>query len=170
MPSINCPKCGSESAFQEAGEITCSNCIFEKTTDPHKWVEPLNPVLLQAKLDFEVLANLEKPFFRLEPGQFYVAKAEFGEGEEIISILPLAVKKGKNIGYCLFEANLKLKEHPQQLIRLLCMTFDEVEMYIHDSKPNTTPFRIIKLASGINNELIDDKGFIYYHISKIDEL
>lgn len=99
----------------------CPDCDYEW----HKG-NPTESETSQGISDYEKLAALDIPFFKLEHGKLYNCKVEHSRGIEDISIIPLAFEEGKNRQFVMVDARNLFKKNPDYVRDIIKMDFDYI--------------------------------------------
>lgn len=116
-----CPKCDMENAYFNGIIYYCPDCDYEWNKG-----NPTESETSQEISDYEKLAALDIPFFKLEHGKLYDCIIEHCGGIEFDSIIPLAFEKGKNRQFVMHNARNLFKKNPDYIRDIIKMDFDYI--------------------------------------------
>lgn len=119
--NFTCPKCEEENSYFDGRAYTCPDCDYNWSISGT--TTAINPL---RNSNYQNLASLEKPFFKLEHGKLYDCKVEHDRGIESISIIPLAFEKGRNRQFVMIDARNLFAQNPDYVYNIIEMGFDYI--------------------------------------------
>ncbi|MCF6129072.1 hypothetical protein L1S35_05255 [Flavobacterium sp. AS60] len=156
-----CPNCEKEEYFFDGEKLKCPNCdqmAFEKAL-----------YLSEGNYQFQSLAKLNVPFFRLDCGEIFTCIAEKDNRTENTSIIPIAYAEDSNKLFFAFEAEKLTKEMPKMLNEIMTKTFSELfTLKINFDFHDDIGYMVVIGASQEDNSIIEYNGYVFKNFSKIN--
>jgi len=156
-----CPNCEKEEYFFDGEKLKCPKCdqiLFERAL-----------YLSEGIYQFQSLAKLSHPFFRLDCGEMFSCIAEKNNRIENTSIIPIAYAEDSNKLFFVFEAEALSKEMPKMLDELMTKTFTEllnlkIDFGFHDD----IGYMVVIGATDEDNSIIEHNGYVFKNFRKIN--
>jgi hypothetical protein len=126
--TITCIKCQEENAYYNGVIYECPDCDCEWDENQFEYIDDDDDYDAEERNDLNKLLNLEKPFFKLQPGKVYNCKSgylnsSFDYVEESEKIIPLAFKENSNTFCVLLFNEVVLKQYPNFSKDLAAMNY-----------------------------------------------
>jgi len=155
-----------DNAYFDGIIYTCPDCDYEWS---HSQIT--SSVIYRGRSDFERLANLNEPFFKLEHGKLYECKVNHDHGVENTSIIPLAFENGKNRQFVMIDARSLFKRNLYHVQDIIKMDFDYIwNDGIRSDYPDEYETLTILCATKSDGTIIDYSDASFFDFRITDEI
>jgi hypothetical protein len=166
--TYTCPKCQMENAYFNGVVFECPDCDYE-WSDNSETIPSFD--YSKEHSEFEELAKLKAPFFKLEHGKLYDCKVEHEKGIENISVIPLAFKKGKNLQFIMTDARRLFKENPNFVQEIIQMGYEYIyEDGIKADYPFDYSALTIICATRKDGSIVAYSDMVFFDFKRTDEV